>query len=180
MGRDVRRAAVKTVKAVVPLAAALALLAVGGRATAHAGDGLAHATGLTGTRGVLVADRCLRTDPHRPALGPTGDCRGTFRPDGGGPANERARTDRRIPTGEPVPVSCAADGECRLAGTGGVLTWLSLLLLALAAFPAAAFAAVQGLLRHRDRSQRKRVVLGVATVVLLVCAVATFAGALAA
>ncbi|MER6362390.1 hypothetical protein [Kitasatospora sp. NPDC001527] len=166
--------------ALLPLAAVLALLAVGGRGAAHAGQGLAYATGLTGTRGVLVAERCLRVNADRPALGPTGDCRGTFVPDDGGPANEHARTDWRIDTHRPVPVSCAADGACRLAGTGGVLYWLSLLLLALAAFPVAGFVAVQGLLRHRDRSQRRRVALGVATAALLACALATFAGALAA
>ncbi|MFF2348767.1 hypothetical protein ACFVVL_03180 [Kitasatospora sp. NPDC058115] len=165
---------------VVTLAAVLALLVVGGRGTAHAGQGLAYAGGLAGTRGVLVAEQCLRVNADRPALGPTGDCRGTFLPDDGGPANEHARTDWRIDTHERVPVSCAADGECRLAGTGGVLYWLSLLLLALAAFPVAGFVAVQGLLRHRDRTQRKRVVLGVATAVLLAGALATFAGALAA
>ncbi|MER7706967.1 hypothetical protein ABTX81_29215 [Kitasatospora sp. NPDC097605] len=177
MDRDVRRAAAK---ALVPVAAVLVLLVIGGCATAHAGEGLAYAGGLAGTRGVLVADQCLRTDPNRPALGPTGDCRGTFFPDDGGPADEHAWTDWRIDTQERVPVSCAADGECRLAGTGGVLYWLSLLLLALAAFPFAGFVAVHGLLRHRDRSQRKRVVLGVATAVLPACALATFAGALAA
>ncbi|MFE7559977.1 hypothetical protein [Kitasatospora sp. NPDC057500] len=177
MDRDVLRAAGK---ALVPLVAVLTLLAIGGRGTAHAGEGLAHASGLTGTRGVLVADRCLRTDPDRTALGPTGDCRGTFFPDDGGPANEHARTDWRIDTHERVPASCAADGECRLAGPGGVLYWLSLLLLALAAFPVAGFVAVHGMLRHRDRTQRKRVALGVATAVLLVGALATFAGALAA
>ncbi|MFF8772223.1 hypothetical protein [Kitasatospora sp. NPDC015120] len=168
------------VPVVVTPVAVLALLAVGGRGTAHAGQGFAYATGLTGTRGVLVADECLRISADRPSLGPVGDCRGTFFPDDGGPANEHARTDWRIGTHERVPVSCADDGECRLAGTGGVLSWLSLLLLALAAFPVAGFAAVQGLLRHRDRSQRKRVVLGVATAVLLAGALATFVGALAA
>ncbi|MFF7454757.1 hypothetical protein [Kitasatospora sp. NPDC008115] len=177
MDRDILRAAGK---ALVPLLAVLALLAVGGRGAAHAGEGLAYTSGLAGTRGVMVAERCLRIDPDRAALGPTGDCRGTFFPDDGGPANEHAWTDWRIDTQERVPVSCAADGECRLAGTGGALFWLSLLLLALAAFPVAGFVAVHGLLRHRDRTQRKRVGFGVATAVLLVGALATFAGALAA
>ncbi|MET8704140.1 hypothetical protein ABZW10_35605 [Kitasatospora sp. NPDC004723] len=176
-GSDGLRAAAR---ALVPVAAVLALLAVGGRGTAHAGEGLAYAAGFAGTRGALVADQCLRANADRPALGPSGDCRGTFFPDDGGPANEYAWTDWRIDTHQRVAVSCAADGECRLAGTGGVLYWLSLLQLALAAFPVAGFAAVQGLLRHRDPSQRKRVVLGVTAAVLLVGAFATFAGALAA
>ncbi|GAA1383196.1 hypothetical protein GCM10009639_03180 [Kitasatospora putterlickiae] len=177
MDQGIRRV---TAKAVVPVVAALALLVVGGRGAVHAGEGLAYATGLAGTRGVLVAERCLRTDPDRPAAGPTGDCRGTFLPDDGGPANEHARTDWLIDTQRRVPVFCAADGECRLSGTGGVLYWLSLSLLALAALPVAGFVTVQGLLRDRDRSQRKRVVLGVTTAVLLTCALATFAGAVAA
>ncbi|MED7955333.1 hypothetical protein [Streptomyces sp. BE303] len=175
MDPDIRRG---PGRALVPVVAVLALLGLGGWGAVTAGEGLAYATAVAGTRGELVADRCLRTDPARPAQGTTGDCRGTFFPDGGGQANEHAWIDWKIATGERVEVSCTGDGECRLVGAAGVLFWLSILLLALAALPVAGFVAVHQPLRPLDRSQRLRVGLGIAAAVLLVGAFAAFVGAL--
>ncbi|MFI8083294.1 hypothetical protein ACIF6L_21160 [Kitasatospora sp. NPDC086009] len=129
MDPDIRRA---LVKALTIAAAVLALLGVGGWGAVTAGDGLGYATGLSGTPGVLVADRCLRTDSAEAVPTETGDCRGTFYPDGGGLPNEYARIDWKVDTHNRVRVSCE-DGECRLAGTAGLFKWLSLFLFALAA-----------------------------------------------
>ncbi|MEV6978635.1 hypothetical protein [Kitasatospora sp. NPDC093806] len=169
-------------KAMVPVMAVLVLLGLGGWGVAVAAEGLAYGAGLSGTRGALVAERCQRVDRSEAVPRVTGDCRGTFFPDGGGPADERARTpdDEAVDLHRRVPVACAADGVCRPTGAFPVLHWVSVLLLALTAFPVAGFVAVQGLLVTRDWSQRWRIGLGVAAAVLLLGAFATFAGAMAA
>ncbi|MFJ9949599.1 hypothetical protein [Kitasatospora sp. NPDC091207] len=129
MDPDVRRA---LVKALTIVAAVLALLGVGGWGAVTAGERLGYAAGWTGTPGVLVADRCLRSDSAEAVPTETGDCRGTFFPDGGGLPTEHARIDWRVDTHTRVRVSCE-DGECRLAGTVGLFKWLSLFLFALTA-----------------------------------------------
>ncbi|MEV7023397.1 hypothetical protein [Kitasatospora sp. NPDC093558] len=78
--------------------------------------------------GEFTADKCLI--PSYEDGPPPSDCRGVFRPDGGGTTNERARVWSGAPMRQGVRAVCEGD-ECHLVSAAEVARTLTLIALAL-------------------------------------------------
>ncbi|MER8103333.1 hypothetical protein [Kitasatospora sp. NPDC094016] len=112
-----------------PVAAGVLLVLLSGWLVGGPVRQFGQAAGLVGAPGMFRAERCLipaNEDGPRPS-----DCRGVFRPDGGGPAREHARMRAGAMVGEDVWAVCEGD-ECHLVSDAEVARTVTLLALALA------------------------------------------------
>ncbi|MFE2409238.1 hypothetical protein ACFXDE_12950 [Kitasatospora sp. NPDC059408] len=86
------------------------------------------AAGLVGVSGRFTADKCMI--PRYEDGPPASDCRGVFRPDGGGTTNERARIWSGAPVRQAVRAVCEGD-ECHRVSASETARTLTLIGLAL-------------------------------------------------
>ncbi|MFJ3219885.1 hypothetical protein ACIPLC_28710 [Kitasatospora sp. NPDC086801] len=111
-----------------PVAAGVLLVWLAGWLVGGPARQFGQAAGLVGAPGTFRAERCLI--PAYDDGPPPSDCRGVFRPDGDGPADEHARVWAGAPVGEDVRVVCEGE-ECHLVSAAEVARTLMLLALAL-------------------------------------------------
>ncbi|MGF1431573.1 hypothetical protein [Kitasatospora sp. LaBMicrA B282] len=115
---------------------AVILTGLGTVGTISLAEDLPYAARLAGAPGTLHIDECITigSGKHKAT-----SCYGTFRPDGGGAADENAFTNTTHDRGTTLPVQHLADGNCYEVGVLPVAVRLGGMLVAL-------LAAVGGLL----------------------------------
>ncbi|MEE1786139.1 hypothetical protein PUR71_25040 [Streptomyces sp. SP17BM10] len=121
-----------------------------------------RAAGLVGMSGEFTADRCVISayeDGPPPA-----DCRGVFRPDGGGAANGRARIWSGASVGLGVRAVCEGD-ECFVVSAAEVAR--SITLISLTLLPGALGLLVMTGLGLGAAGEKAMIVPGVAAAVLV-------------